>query len=399
MRRWRQALIGVTALFTIYPGGAVATFLQAPHSPGCDAGMAGNAVAGPCDGAATLLWNAAGIVNQPTEVTAGIIVLNISGRYTNSAIGFDQRSSEGGMAPAFWLGTDRWSPWYVGAGLYGAIGSSFNFGGDPHIGIPNRFKAEMSILQLGFVVGREITPGLRVGVQVSPMYGSLVTRTPTPLGPLAFDVGGIGISGAVGLLYDLNPETTLGLSYRGRGIVFMSDDDARVGSLSEEVDIDLRTPDSVVFGVARALGPNLKLFAQGTWTNYPQFEKGVFEFKRNPALNQRFISDARSTFRYGAGLEYAVSEWARLRAGATREEWMMEGSSLSPLLYDTSDVMPMVGGEIDSGSWTYSFDIGWMFTEDRQVTAQDQVNFPGRYRLRNLIGGGMAVTYRFGKAS
>jgi hypothetical protein len=395
MEKQRWVAVGILAgLLGGHQGWA--SMIVVPHSSGCDAAFAGNAVASPDCGAATLLFNAAGVVGRPGEVSFGSGFFSLSGRYTTPDGSYDAKSSEMGLGPLFWMATDRWAPWYFGVGLYGAVGASFNFPADSESGVPNRLKSEMSLLTLGLVVGRELAPGLRFGLQVGPNYGSHIARFPSPFGPVAFDVAGFGISGSVGVLYDLDADTRFGLSYRAPGVVFISDDGARVGASGEEVDIDWRTPQSVVFGFARRLGPRLRLLAQGTWTHYPDFEEGEYDFKRRSELDQPFISDARSTFRYGAALGYALTEWLELRAGITREEWMMEASALSPLLYDTSDTMPMLGAGVTSGPWTFDFAFGYTKTEDRRVTVRDQTTFPGRYRFRSDVGALATATYRFG---
>ena len=318
----------------------------------------------------------------------------LAGRYTNPHTGYDQKSSETPFGPLLWVGSDRLAPWYVGAGLYGMVGSSFNFAAQPSAGVPQPFHNESGFLQLGVVAGREIVPGLRFGLQAAPVWGRIRTQTPTPLGPVDFDVDGFGISGATGLLYDLTERTTLGLSYRSPGIVYMRGD-GTVAEQAEDIEIDFHMPQNVIFGVAHQFTPRLMVTAQATWTDYPNFTNGVFEFQQHPMLDQRFIARARSTFRYGAGAEYAWTDSLWLRAGVSREEWMIEPSAVSPLLYDASDVSMTVGLGVAHGSWLIDSNVGYAIVEDRLVTLADQTTFPGRYQLQPSPGITISVTYRF----
>jgi len=203
-------------------------------------------------------------------------------------------------------------------------------------------------------------------------------RTPSPLGLVEFDVDGFGIAGTTGLLYDLTERTAFGFSYRSPGVVYMRGGGA-VAEQHEDVAINFHTPQNVMFGLAHRLTPCLMVTAQATWTDYPNFENGVFKFDQHPQLNQRFISRARSTFRYGVGAEYAWADWLWLRAGVSREEWMIEPSAVSPLLYDTSDFMIMLGLGIVKGPWRIDSNVGYAIMDDRLVTAADQESFPGRY--------------------
>jgi long-subunit fatty acid transport protein len=167
-----------------------------------------------------------------------------------------------------------------------------------------------------------------------------------------------------------------------------------VAGEDESVSINFHTPQSVVAGIAHRLTPRLMATAQATWTEYPNFENGVFQFKQHPQLNQKFISDARSTVRYGIGLEYELAEWLWLRTGFSREEWMMEASALSPLLYDATDTEFGVGLGIAHGRWMIDFNTGIALMEDRLVTTADQMSFPGRYELQSSPGVSISVTYR-----
>jgi long-subunit fatty acid transport protein len=389
------SLVGILTAVGLGSRDARASYLQAPHIGGRDGGLSGNVVATPLDGASILLFNPAGVVGRPAEVTTSVIVSTLSGRYTNSQTGYDQKSSETPFGPLLWLSSDRLAPWYVGAGLYGTVGSSFNFAAEPSAGVPQQFLSESGLVECGLVVGREIMPGLRFGLQVAPAWGRIRTRTPSPLGSVEFDVDGFGVSGTTGLLYDLTERTTFGLSYRSPGIVYMNGG-GTVGGQNDDVAIDFHTPQNVIFGFAHQLTPRLMASAQATWTDYPNFEKGVFEFERHPQLNQPFISHARSTFRYGVGAEYAWADWLWLRGGVSREEWMIEPSSVSPLLYDTSDFMMMIGLGVVHGQWVIDTNVGYAIMDDRVVTTADQASFPGRYQLEASPGITIGVTYRLG---
>jgi len=392
LRLW---LAGFVVAACLCPCTARASGLQVPHLGGRDAGLSGNVVATPTDGSSILLFNAAGVVDRHgTEVNASIIGSGVSGRYTNSETGYDQKSSETPFAPVLWVASDWLSPWYVGAGVYGTVGSAFNFPAEPSVGVPEQYLSEFGFMQLGLVVGREIVPGLRVGLQAAPTWGRMRTRTSSPLGAIHFDINGFGITGSAGVLYDPIEGTTLGVSYRGPGIVFMKGD-GEVAGQDQDVSIDFHIPQSIVTGIAHRIGTRLLVTAQATWTDYPNFENGEFEFEDFPQLRPKFVSDARSTVRYGLGLEYAVSDWLWLRTGFSREEWMMEASALSPLLYDTSDSMLMLGLGVAHGRWTIDASVGFAVMEDRLVSPTDQALYPGRYQIESSPGVSISVAYRF----
>ena len=357
--------------------------------------MVGNLnVAEPRDGESTLLHNSAGIADlRGTEVRASTFFIFLNGKYSNPAIGYEEKTSEVPVAPVIWFGTDVLGAWKVGGGLYGTTGASYSFGGDPALGIPNRFLSELSVIQLGLVAGREIAPGLRIGFQLAPTYSSEKVRIGTPLGPVSFELDGYGISGTAGVLYDLTESTTLGIGYRAPGIVYTSGD-ADVGAGDDEVDFDFHTPMSVTFGLAHRLTDRVTLYAHSRWSDYTEFEKSIFDFETNDVLDQPLVAKAKDRFRYGGGIAVRLSEGLRIACGASREEWMMEEESVSPLLYDTSDILVGIGAELDSPRWKVGAVLGRPITEDRVVTADRNPRFPGRYETSGGVAG-FSVTYRF----
>lgn len=370
---------------------AEASFITPPNVGGHTSQLAGNTVARPEDGSSILLDNAAGVVGQRgTRVNYSLLLAFQNSRYQNPDTGYDAKSGETPFVPLLWLSTDRWDPWFVGGGIYGSVGASFNFPGNPSAGFPNRFFSELTLLQLGLVVGREIAPGLRLAVQAAPTYGRIRSHAPSQAGPVSFDVRGLGISGVVGLIYDLAPGTDVGVAWRAPGIVWM-DGDGDVADVDDDVSAHLHTPMNVTFGIAHQLTERLVVMAQGRWSDYSNFEKSYVEFDDLP-VRVPIIAASRDTFRYGIGAEFAATEVLKLRAGMSREPWMIEGSAVSPLLADYTDWIYCVGAGFALGNWTIDATLGFGHYEDRVVTSGENPTFPGRYELESTIAG-FSVTY------
>lgn len=382
-------------LTIITPRWAASSLIQLPHVSGRDGGLSGNVVALPTDGGSILFFNPAGVVNQiGTEALASIEQTNVTARYINRASGFDATSSADPTVPVLWVRTDTLRPYYLGVGVYGAVGAAFKFAGNANAGIPGRLLGEFSTAHLGLVAGREIIPGLRVGIQVAPSYGMLKARTPSPLGNVELDLSGVGILGSVGVLYDLDDRATFGVAYRSPGVIWMGGD-GKVGGQPDRIDLDFRIPQNVTFGFAYRFCDRLVGTAQARWTNYSQFEDAEFRFDRSVSLDQPFIADARSTFRYGLGAEYHPSDWIVLRTGYSYEDRMIGARALRPMLFDTADHMVMAGFGTGYGAWAVDFHTGVLLTDDRVVTAGQNPFFPGRYKFRSMTEFAIAVSRRF----
>ena len=396
----RAAWVAVIGLVVLAASGkAAASSIVASGAGVSDVSVAGNVVANPDDGVRAMVHNPAGVsLSDGTRLTYSLFGFGLEGTYSNEAIGYDQSSSEIGIAPLLWIGTDWLDPWHVGAGMYGAFGTSFNFKGDPDAGFPNRFLSESSVITLGIVAGREILPGLRFGIELAPNFGQAKARFGSPLGPVSWDLSGPGIGGAVGLLYQATDALTLGVGYRSPARVFMSGD-GDVGETDEDVDLTLHLPQHVEFGFAYDVADWITFTAQARWTDYPQFRDSIIDYRRTNALDTPFISDARTTYRYGASVELELSEHALLRLGVSHEEWMMDGSALSPLLYDTTDTYLSSGLLVRvNDRWTVSGMISTIVAEDRVVTADEQTSFPGRYEFAIPLTAGFQIDYHFGGA-
>ena len=378
---------------------AAASLIQLPHVAGRDGALAGNVVAAPDDGGSILYFNPAGAAGRPgTEGLFSLQLSNVTARYINRDTGYDGKSSENPLAPVIWAGSDVLDDWNVGVGLYGAVGAAFNLPGDEQSGIPGRLLGEFSTIHVGFVAGREILPGLRWGVQVAPTLGHLKAVTPTPLGVADFHAHGPGIVGSTGLLWDATETTTFGLAYRTPGIVWLSGD-GDVGETDTDVDVEFRTPQNVTFGFAHRVTDALTVLGQARWTRYSEFEDADLEFDAVSALDQPLIPDARDVFRWGLALEYQALENLVLRTGYTREDYMVEESSLRPTLFDTSDDMVMAGFGATFDRWTIDFQTGYLVTDDRVATEEENPFFPGRYKFEAVVAVGVAVTRRFDTAT
>ncbi len=398
MTKLRNVLRGaLLAACAASSASAASIVVSAPG--GSDASIIANVVATPDDGPRTLNHNPAGVtLVRGTELTYSLLAAPVSGRYSNRASGYDGKSDELALLPCLWVGTDALDPWYAGVGLSGTVGSTFAFPGNPSAGFPNRFLAESSVAQGGLVLGREIAPGIRAGVELSPSFSRAKARFPTPLGPVRYDLDGFGVGGAVGLLYEASDRLSLGVGYKAPGRVWMSGD-ADVGMTDDEVDFVFHVPQQVEFGLAYHVTPDTLVAAQARWTDYTDFEGAKVDFRRTNALDSPFIASAHARFRWGAGIETMLTESSAIRFGFSHEPWMMDPKSLSPLLYDGSDWYLGTGVIVRlTENWKLTGVITYVYSEDRVVTAEDQKAFPGRYEFAIPITVGFQIDYRFSGA-
>lgn len=374
---------------------AFASFIVVPHTSGADGAMSGNTVASPYDPGSASATNPAGVASDVAhQIMVAVAPMNFTARYSNQATGYNQTSSETVALLNFWYGLGEWRGWKMGIGIYGAAGAAFNLAAEPENGVNNRYLGTLTVVNIGFTIGRKLSDDLRIGFQLTPRYGTQELETPTPLGTAQFEIGGFGITGAVGLVYDLTDDVSLGLAYQTPGVLYL-DGEASVGGNDQSVDHELITPQAVNLGVAYQWTPKLQVLAQASWTDYEQFENGEVDWSETDVLDQPIISNARSTIRWGAGFAYEILPDSTLRLSFTYETWMIEPDAMRPYLFDSRDLMVMAGYHIHYDTVGLGFIVGYADNSDRHVSPAEAgpQGFPGHYSLDTDLMAGIHITW------
>lgn len=372
--------------------------IEAPHGAARDADLAGNTVAAPDDGGSILLINPAGVVGRARdEALVAVLAFGFNASYENEATGYEGKSARTPVALDLWYGLGEYAGWSFGVGAYGALGAAFDLPADPDIGQTSPFTGELAILNGGLVAGRQLTPNLKFGIQLSPAYGKQRVRSPTPLGTMDFKADGFGLSGIVGLVYTPTPALSLGLAYRTTGFVDMKGDGS-VGGVEQDVETHFVTPQNVTGGVAYQWTDKLRVMGQLRWIRYEDFERGDLEFDETTALDQPVMSHTRNRIRWGVATEYQLVPNSTLRAGYTEGKAMMEDDALMPIMFDLDNKMIMLGYEIDYGKFMVGFTTGYMHLKTRRVSAEDNMMAPGRYTSDSDVSAGVRVTWKLDRA-
>ncbi len=254
-KHWRRLcavplLIGSTV--------AHASLIVAPHGAGRDSDLAGVVVAAPDDGTSALLVNPAGVVSKAkNEAMIAIYPGAFKVSYQNPMTGYDAHGRTDFVALGFWYGLGEIRGWSVGVGAYGSLGAAFNLPPAPGIGQTSPYLGEMGIMNFGINAGKQLTPDLRLGLQLAPHIGTQKMRMPTPLGDSHLKAKGFGLSASAGIVYTLTDKVSLGLAYRTPGIAKFSGE-ARVGAVEQDDSVKFVSPQSITAGLAYQYNEKLK---------------------------------------------------------------------------------------------------------------------------------------------
>ena len=264
---------------------------------------------------------------------------------------------------------------------------------DPDIGLSSPYTGQLGILNFGINIGREVLPGLRVGAQLTPAHGKQRVRTPSPLGPVDVKANGFGLSSMVGVVYTPTPTWSMGLSYRSRGFIDM-EGDGSVGGEQQDISVDFVTPQMLMGGVAYQWSERLNLMGQLSWMRFNDFEHGEVKFEKSPLLNQPVMTNTQNRVRWGVGLEFLTVPNSMLRIGYTESKAALSDAGMRPMMFDNDNRMLMAGYEIDYGTLMLGFNVGLTTLATRNVSAQDNPAFPGRYAADADMSAGIRVTWK-----
>jgi long-subunit fatty acid transport protein len=378
-RRRAAALAGVVAVVGSLAGSADATTLISPAGGARDAALAGSTVAAPSDLMSAFFQNPAGLtLMDETQATFGLGFFLISNEVRTS-FGYRGDSDIVAMGPSGGIAMAR-GRWRFGIGIFGSVGSKFDFPADPAHGVARNFYTELAAVTIAPTVAYELTPELSVGVQINPLLGSLKNRVFVPAADqhLQWRVQGPGIQGALGLLYRPDRRWSFAVTYKTPGRIFM-DGTVGVAGKREDLSFTFHVPQEVIFGAAWRPMSRLLITTFGRWHDTSAFEKSIFEFSHTPALDFPFAIESRDAWRTGVGIEVQAHPRLAIRAGAAYNTAALSSRSVTPVVYDNSGIITGGGLGIELGRWIVDLTAGIGFFDDRKIEQSEARIFGGRY--------------------
>src|SRR5512139_503228 len=236
------------------------------------------------------------------------------------------------LSPDLKLGLSLGS--YMGAGLeYGD-----NWSG--------RYYAETVKVTTALIngsVGYRVTPWLSVGGGVSIVYGDMSARTAidTPLEPgdgrLKFDDSDVGYGFNLGVLFEVSPQTRVGITYLSEvqldfkdNLRFKNLPDTGIrgallkasGILDSDLKINWNLPQQVAIGAYQELTKELALVATVNWQDWSKLGFAQLSLPDNNTAKANV--NWKDTYNVGLGAYYRVAEPWLLMAG-----WAYDTSPIS----------------------------------------------------------------------
>ena len=246
-----------------FPETADAAFFDMPGIGGRAYGMGGAMTALADDAVSAPFYNPAGLADIPgSEVRGGASVVYFPVEYKSST-GYKTKNEKISVAPCFGMSSDRFAPLYFGIGLYGSLGTGFDYDRDKRYGINYDFTSEMGNMYLSPTIGYRITDTLSIGAGLNITYGKIEMGMPIGTRKLSIDVDGFCYGVNLGVLYKPCKYINLGLRWRSRMRAELKGD-AEFRGVEDDVTAYMYWPDLVTFGLAvhafpKFRTPDLKL--------------------------------------------------------------------------------------------------------------------------------------------
>jgi len=374
----RWGVRAATALLLVMTAPAHASQLLAPTAGARDAALAGSTAAAPTDLMSAFFQNPAGLaLVQQTQATFGAGLFFIKSELSTD-FGYHETTDNVAVAPSGGAATPLGEDLTIGFGMFGAVGSKFDFKRDPEAGVPRDFFTELAVITLAPTVAWRPREDLAIGVELNPLLGDLKNHVPAPEQSLRWRLRGPGVQATLGFLYRFHPQWRLGLTYKTPGKIYLSGS-VGVGGKREDLHFDFDVPQQVIIALSWQPHTDLTLMAFGRWTDSSTLEHSTFRFQDTPALDTPFAPETRDVFRWGIGAEYRVHPQVTLRIGLARGQNALEPRSVTPLLSDYNDLIVGAGGGVDFGPWTIDLTGGTAVFDDRKINAGEARAFPGRF--------------------
>lgn len=380
-------------MFLLWRGPVVAGGLSTPGQGARALGMAGAFTAVADDGSA-VYYNPAGIDQvEGTTIQGSLALLAPRLRYTTPGDA-TEHSTKKALAPSFFIThrlTDRFN---TGIGLYAPYARDAKYSDDLANGFAS-LRSKLLRTDFSAVVSYQATSNLAIGGGVVIGYSELDRSAPAGPGLRINDkVEGVGFGGIVGVLWQVNDQARLGVTYRSEMLVDHGGKRTIIaGGLptTSNARAKLRYPASIGVGIAYMPTPRLTLALDADWYGWDSLDQVTT--RTDLSADSVTVLNARDSRDFKFGAEYRLPSGWRVRGGYAYSESAFPGNYITPAQPDANGHEIGLGIGRETGHWR--FDLAWHYavTHEKNVTA-NTFGFNGKYNIdQHLLG--FTAAYRY----
>jgi long-chain fatty acid transport protein len=372
-----SALFVVLAAASVYAGGL---WLYEEATPDMGVGGAGREAAG-LD-ASTASGNPAGMTRlDRSQMEGGVLGIYPDARFNvkSSTFGGNSGGNAGyfSAVPTLYYVHSLNPDLKLGIGMGSYFGLGLNYSNE-WAGRYYVQSASFTTASVNPTAGYRVAPWLSVGGGVSVVYGKLTDRVAVNTiptlgsddGRLKYDATDVGYGYNLGLLFDLTPQTRLGVTYVSQVDLDFKDDMRfknlgpfgnellASGVLDSQLKINVNIPAQLALGAYHALNDKLALVGTVNWQNWSKF--GEPEIQVGDANTVTKNLNYKDTYHAGLGAYYRVADPWLLMAGFGYDTSPTSSSSeRGPVLPLGAVYRYATGVQYD---WNKDFSIGAAYT-------------------------------------
>ena len=306
---------------------------------------------------------------------------------------------------------------YFGGGMYGTSGMGVDYGvtagpvnpGPPVTPLEFSGYSNISFWQMAPVLAWNVDDKLSLGASLNIDYQSVALQqrfTDTAGNPinsidLSRSASGFGLGLSFGLLYDINPQVTVGLSYKSKQnfsameYQLAQGDITLMGSAQPAgtYTLDLDFPQQVAAGIAYRATQRLTLSADIKWINWSDTMEQLII--NGPAGAIPFNSGWDDQTIYAMGVNYEVNDRLTLRAGYNyaRSPVQAEDVANNLILPAIVESHYTVGADFDLNDH-WQLGLHYMYAPENTLTSTDP-QLPGAKISLSETSFGLNIGYLF----
>lgn len=425
--------LGLTA------GGAQAAGFQLLEQSASGIGNAYAGSAAIAENASTIYYNPAGMTRLPgVNVSGGLTAIRPSFEFSDDGStgpgGLPLGTNNGGDAGSWGLVPNAYASWELNPNWFVGLGIGAPFGleteyDDGWVGRYHSKKFSIKSININPSVAYKVNDRLSLGAGINwlqldadyrrngpaaGLIGQLPGGMGNPLAPALLGapdleahakLKGDGWGWNLGLLYQLTPDTRLGLSYRSK-VKLDVDGDTNLYNPTPvplpthfDASASVELPDTAIFSVVHDLNDRWQLLADVSWTGWGSIKSLKID-NGNPAFNDELDLRFRDTWRVALGANYKLNQQWTLKGGVAWDQSPVDSSTYRPTsLPDNDRYWVSVGAQYHFNDRTV-IDIGYahLFLRDTAINNDTDAAKKGTVRgdyssNANMIG--IQVSHRF----
>ena len=331
----------IPALIAVaFSGGAFASGFQLSEQSASGIGVANAGAAAAAEDASTIFFNPAGMTYLPEghNISFATTILDRRTHFTNEGTGGilnstygkpigDSGGNGGGThaIPALYYSYALTSDWRFGFAVNPTFADETDYD-KTFTGRYSGLKTSIEIINFNPSVAYKVNDALSVAFGINYAKANVNFKQAVPSLPTGADgVGrlkgdGDGWGYNLGVMWKIQPETRLGLSYRSKIKFDLEGEKIQTGTATRSITADLETPDTASLALHHQFSDKWAVLADYTWTGWSSLQKLEPVYSDGTRAVSPLRYNFKDTYRVGLGTTYKLNNQWMLRVGTAYDK-------------------------------------------------------------------------------